>query len=154
MTEAAGSTPEPAAVSALRFPEGFAFVGSGFLLVLELVAGRLLALGVVIGGSILGAGAVSSSGCTQSVTIEVVARRCATLRGLLPASGRSAGFLKSPTPDRFLGIGALIFALSVLRCSGASRNGSRLTSVRFRTLESSGCSCSRSPAWPRESNSC
>ena len=43
MTEAAGSTPEPAAVSALRFPEGFAFVGSGFLLVLELVAGRLLA---------------------------------------------------------------------------------------------------------------
>jgi hypothetical protein len=32
MTEAAGSTPEPAAVSALRFPEGFAFVGSGLLL--------------------------------------------------------------------------------------------------------------------------
>ena len=68
----------------------------------------------MIGGSILGAGAVSSSGCTQSVTIEVVARHCATLRGLLPASGRSAGFLKSPTPDRFLGIDALIFALSVL----------------------------------------
>jgi hypothetical protein len=61
MTEAAGSTPEPAAVSALRFPEGFAFVGSGFLLVLELVAGRLPA--PTIGGSILGADAVSSSGC-------------------------------------------------------------------------------------------
>lgn len=45
MTEPAGAglTPEPAAVAALRFPEGFAFVGSGFLLVLELVAGRLLA---------------------------------------------------------------------------------------------------------------
>ena len=50
----------------------------------------------------------------QSVTFAVVARRYATLRGLLPESGRHAQFLRSLTPDRFLGTGALIFVLSFL----------------------------------------
>jgi glycosyltransferase involved in cell wall biosynthesis len=50
----------------------------------------------------------------QSVTFAVVARRYATLRGLLPASGRFAQFLQSLTPDRFLLTGALIFVVSMV----------------------------------------
>jgi glycosyltransferase involved in cell wall biosynthesis len=50
----------------------------------------------------------------QSATFAIVARRYATLRGLLPASGRHARMLDSLTPDRFLGTGALLFVLSFL----------------------------------------
>ena len=50
----------------------------------------------------------------QSVTFAIVARRYATLRGLLPALGRHARSLGSLTPDRLLGTGALLFALSFL----------------------------------------
>ncbi len=49
----------------------------------------------------------------QSVTFAVVARRYATLAGLLPASGRFSGVLKAMNPDRFVAIGAAIFVLSL-----------------------------------------
>jgi len=49
-----------------------------------------------------------------SVTFAVVARRYAMLRGLLPTSGRSIRILRSLTPDRMLGTGAVFLALSVL----------------------------------------
>ncbi len=49
----------------------------------------------------------------ESVSFAIIARRYATLRGLLPSSGRFARFLGAMTPDRFLGAGAVIFMLSL-----------------------------------------
>lgn len=50
----------------------------------------------------------------QSVTFAIVARRYATLRGLLPPSRRYARFPRSLTPDRMLGTGAVLLALGFL----------------------------------------
>ncbi len=50
----------------------------------------------------------------ESVTFAVVARRYATLRGLLPTSGRSAKVVESLTPDRMLLSGLVLLALSFL----------------------------------------
>jgi glycosyltransferase involved in cell wall biosynthesis len=49
----------------------------------------------------------------ESVTFAIIARRYATLRGLLPSSGNFARFLERMTPDRFLGAGAVVFLLSL-----------------------------------------
>ena len=49
----------------------------------------------------------------ESVTFAIIARRYATLRGLLPSSGNFARFLERMTPDRFLGAGAAVFLLSL-----------------------------------------
>jgi glycosyltransferase involved in cell wall biosynthesis len=57
----------------------------------------------------------------QSVTFAIVARRYATLRGLLPASRRYVRVLRVLSPDKFLAGGAALFLLSfggLLWCVG------------------------------------
>jgi len=50
----------------------------------------------------------------QSVTFAAVARRYATLRGLLPPSTRYSSLLRSLTPERLLVFGLGLFAVAVL----------------------------------------
>ena len=50
----------------------------------------------------------------QSITFAAVARRYATLRGLLPAPARNPDLLRTLTPERLLAVGATLFATSLL----------------------------------------
>jgi glycosyltransferase involved in cell wall biosynthesis len=50
----------------------------------------------------------------QSITFAAVARRYATLRGLLPPSPRYSVVLRWLTPERLLVVGLVLFAISVL----------------------------------------
>ena len=50
----------------------------------------------------------------QGITFAAVARRYATLRGLLPPSARYSALLRALTPDRLLVVGALLFAVALL----------------------------------------
>jgi hypothetical protein len=50
----------------------------------------------------------------QSTTFAAVARRYATLRGLLPPSTRYSGFLRAVTPERLLVCGLLLFVISLI----------------------------------------
>jgi hypothetical protein len=47
----------------------------------------------------------------QAIAFAAVARRYATLRGLLPPSTKHDNLLRSLTPDRLVGIGAVLFGL-------------------------------------------
>lgn len=51
---------------------------------------------------------------TQSVTIAVVARRYATLRGLLPPPARYSRLVQAFTPERLLAAGALLAAVALV----------------------------------------
>lgn len=51
---------------------------------------------------------------TQSVTIAVVARRYATLRGLLPPPARYSRLVQALTPERLLTVGAVLAAIAVI----------------------------------------
>jgi glycosyltransferase involved in cell wall biosynthesis len=50
----------------------------------------------------------------QSITFAAVARRYATLRGLLPPSARYSTLLRTLTPERLLALGVVLFLVSVL----------------------------------------
>jgi len=50
----------------------------------------------------------------QSVTFAAIARRYATLRGLLPPSARYSLLLRSLTPERFLVVGLVLFVVSLI----------------------------------------
>jgi hypothetical protein len=72
----------------------------------------------------------------QGVTFAVVARRYATLRGLLPTAGRSGRILGWLTPDRMLATGLGLLALSGLGIAWcvlqwAATNFGQLTNPRI-----------------------
>jgi hypothetical protein len=50
----------------------------------------------------------------QSITFAAIARRYATLRGLLPPSARYSPLLRALTPERLLVLGAVIFGLALV----------------------------------------
>ena len=50
----------------------------------------------------------------QSITFAAVARRYATLRGLLPPSSRYSALLRSLTPERLLVVGVVLFVVALL----------------------------------------
>ncbi len=50
----------------------------------------------------------------QSITFAAVARRYATLRGLLPPSTRYSAFLRALTPERLLVAGLVFFVIAVI----------------------------------------
>jgi hypothetical protein len=50
----------------------------------------------------------------QSITFAAVARRYATLRGLLPPSARYSAALRALTPERLLAVGVIVFVVAVL----------------------------------------
>lgn len=50
----------------------------------------------------------------QSTTFAAIARRYATLRGLLPPSMRYSGFLRALTPERLLVLGVVLFVIALL----------------------------------------
>lgn len=50
----------------------------------------------------------------QSTTFAAIARRYATLRGLLPPSMRYSGFLRALTPERLLVLGLGLFAIALV----------------------------------------
>ena len=50
----------------------------------------------------------------QSITFAAVARRYATLRGLLPASTQYSQALRALTPDRLLVVGIALFVIALL----------------------------------------
>jgi hypothetical protein len=50
----------------------------------------------------------------QSITFAAVARRYATLRGLLPPSTRYSAFLRALSPERLLVFGVVLFVVALL----------------------------------------
>jgi glycosyltransferase involved in cell wall biosynthesis len=67
----------------------------------------------------------------QSITFAAVARRYATLRGLLPPSARYSAFLRSLTPERLLAAGVVLFIVTFV---GLVYSVYRWVSVNFGPL--------------------
>lgn len=51
---------------------------------------------------------------TQSITFAAIARRYATLRGLLPPSMRYSGFLRGLSPERLIVVGGVLFVVALI----------------------------------------
>ena len=67
----------------------------------------------------------------QSITFAAVARRYATLRGLLPPSARYSALLRSLTPERLLAAGVVLFIVTLV---GMAYSVYRWVSVGFGPL--------------------
>ena len=93
---------------------GLLLIAAGLAGVVLLFPGELLVGAVRFGIHTFVAACMAVMIGLQGVTIAIVARRYATLRGLLPPSARYSSLLRALTPERLLAVGALVAAVALV----------------------------------------